>query len=297
MKRYILNSYFLAGAFNLCLVYFSFAQTGDDYKIILKEDNIENAYPRLSNDGKKILYQSKRTGKWQLYIMDIESKSQERITTDTFNNNLPDWSADNKWIAFVSDRDGNEEIYLMKSDGSELKRLTNDPGRDIHPYFSPDGNYILFNSTRANNTLDVYRYTIASGKTEHLTNSTDDETCARYSPDMKHIVFLKNNMKTDDVFVMSFSNFLPENVSKSSEAEHGWPMYSADGKWIYYSSMEGGTYSIYRIKPDGTDKQQLTHANTGEQDARVNVSRDGKFMIYNKKIGSTIMICLMNLIP
>jgi Tol biopolymer transport system component len=72
-------------------------------------------------------------------------------------------------------------------------------------------------------------------------------------------------------------------------------MYSADGKWIYYSSMENGTYSIYRIKPDGTGKQQLTHARDGEDDARVNVSADGKFMIYNKKTGKTIMICLMKL--
>jgi TolB protein len=161
----------------------------DNYKVILKEDHIENAYPHLSNDGKRVLYQSNRTKKWQLYVMNIDGTSQERITNDTFNNNFPDWSADNKWVAFVSDRDGNEEIYLMKSDGSDPKRITNDPARDIHPYFSPDGNYILFNSTRANGSLDVYRYTIASGKLEHITSSSDEETCARYSPDMKQIVF------------------------------------------------------------------------------------------------------------
>jgi Tol biopolymer transport system component len=77
--------------------------------------------------------------------------------------------------------------------------------------------------------------------------------------------------------------------------EHGWPTYSADGKWIYFSSMEKGTYSIYRIKPDGTGLQQLTHAKVGEDDARVNVSHDGKFMIYNKKADDTIMICYMEL--
>jgi len=272
-----------------------FAQTNNDYKILLKEDNIENAYPRLSNDAKKILYQSNRTGKWQLYIMEIDNKAQLQIMNDNFNNNFPDWSADNKWVAFVSDRDGNEEIYLMKTDGSELKRLTNDPGRDIHPYFSPDGKYILFNSTSAGNSFDIYRYTIESGKTERLTSSTDDETCARYSPDMRQIVFLKNNAATDDVFVMNLSNFLPENISHSSSFEHGWPIYSADGKWIYYSSMENGTYSIYRITPDGTGKEQLTHAKAGEDDARVNVASNEEFMIYNKKVGKTIMICSMSL--
>jgi TolB protein len=269
----------------------NFAQQSNEYEILLKEDGIENAYPRLSLDGKKILYQSNRTGKWQLYIMDISTKAQERITNDSFNNNFQDWSPDNKWIAFVSDREGNEEVYLMKSDGSDLKRLTNDPGRDIHPYFSPDSKYILFNSTKEKESFDIYRYTIATGKIEQLTNSDDDETCARYSPDMKSMVLLRNNMKTDDVFVMNTSNFLMKNVSNTSTYEHGWPVFSNDGKWVYYSSMEGGTYSIYRIRPDGSERQQLTQAKYGEDDARVNVANDQSWMIYNKKVGKTIMIC------
>lgn len=271
------------------------SQNPGSYQVLLKEDDIENAYPRLSHDGKKILYQSNRTGKWQLYLMDMNSKSQQRITINDYNDNFPDWSADNKWIAFVSDRDGNEEVYLMKTDGSESKRLTNNPGRDIHPYFSPDGKYILYNSTDANESFDIYRYTIAPGKTEQLTSTSDDETCARYRPDMKQIVLLKNNMASDDVYVLNLSNFLTENISKTPAVYHGWPMYSADGKWIYYSSMEGGTYSIYRINPDGSGKQQITAAARGEEDARVNVSVDGKWMIYNKKVGKTIMICSMNL--
>jgi len=272
-----------------------FAQINDEYEILLKEDGIENAYPRLSNDGKKILYQSNRTGKWQLYIMDIGTRSQQRVTSDDFNNNFHDWSPDNRWIAFVSDRDGNEEVYLMKTDGSDLKRLTNDPGRDIHPYFSPDGKYILFNSTKDKNSFDVFRYTIDSGKMEQLTSSSDDETCARYSPDMKKIVMLKNNAQSDDVFIMNSSNFLMENLTKTSTFEHGWPIFSSDGKWIYFSSMEGGTYSIYRISIDGSNKQQITHAKHGEDDARVNVSNDQSRIIYNKQIGKTIMICSMTL--
>jgi len=120
MNRFGIISNLFIVAFNFCLIQDLVAQVTDDYKILLKEDNIENAYPRLSADGKKILYQSNRIGKWQLYIMDIDGKSQQRITNDTFNNNFPDWSSDNKWIAFVSDRDGNEEIYAMKFIGNEF---------------------------------------------------------------------------------------------------------------------------------------------------------------------------------
>ena len=33
--------------------------------VVLHEDGIENAYPRLSKDNGRILYQSKRSGTWQ----------------------------------------------------------------------------------------------------------------------------------------------------------------------------------------------------------------------------------------
>ncbi len=275
--------------FLLCLLLQSFTGFSQP-TIILKEDNIENAYPRLSKDGRQILYQSNRTGKWQLYICDTAGKNQKAITKGSYNNNFPDWSLDNRLVAFVSDCDGNEEIYTCNTDGSNRQRITNEAARDIHPYFSPDGKYILFNSDRGGNQLDVYRYTIADKKTERLTNTLENETCARYSPDMKSIVLLKNSASSDDLYLLSTSTFLVENLSKTPRAYHGWPMFSNDGKWVYYSSMEGGACSIYRIHPDGSGKKQVTVAKAGEDTARINLSHDGSFMIYNIKAGKTISI-------
>jgi TolB protein len=270
------------------------AQTSDCKTVLLVPEK-ESAYPRLSKDEKKILFQSNSNGSWQINLYQVDDNKIINLTNDGYNNNFPDWSADNQWISFVSDRDGNEEIYLMRTDGSDLKRITNDPNRDIHPYFSPDGKYILFNSTRANGSLDIYRYTILSGKTEQLTNTPQNETCARYSPDMKSVVFLKNDDYSDDVYMFSLSNFLSINLTNTPLTTDGWPMFSSDGKWIYFSSMENDTYSIYRIKPDGTGKQQITFAPNGEEHARVYISSSGKKMIYNIRKANAIGIysCLL----
>lgn len=259
-------------------------------KVIFKEEGKESAYPRLSKDNSKILFQSNRTGTWQLFVYDMISSELTRVINDTFNNNFPDWSPENDWITFVSDRDGNEEIYISKSDGSNLKRITENMARDIHPYFSPDGNYILFNSTRGNGSFDIYRFTISSGKTERLTNTEEDETCARYSPDMKQIVFLKNGISVDDVFILDLSTGLTENISKTPDTRDGWPMFDADGKWIYYSSMETGKYCIWKMRTDGREKIQLSFAEEGDEDARVFVSSNVQFLIYNKRVGNTISI-------
>jgi TolB protein len=263
--------------------------------VLLHEAGVENAYPRLSTDGKRILYQSNRTGTWQLFIMDIATKKQTRLTTDAFNNNFVDWSADNQWVAFVSDRDGNEEIYRMKTDGTGIERLTTDPERDIHPYFSPDGKYLLFNSTRANGSLDVYRMTLADKKVERITDSLMEETCARYSPDMKLMVYLRNDALSDDVAVMDVATGTVRNLTNNPAVVDGWPMFSNDGQWIYFSTMETGQHSIRRIHPDGTGEETMTDAAPGEEDGRAFVSKDGKTVIYNKRLDGAIDILSLHI--
>jgi len=275
-----------------CCSYTANAQTAP--REILNEKNVENAYPRLSKDGERILYQSNRTGKWQLFIMDLKSGKQTPVMKDSYNNNFPDWSADNKHIAFVSDRDGNEEIYTINADGTGLKRLTNNKARDIHPYFSPDGKYLLFSSTRTNGTLDVFMMDLQNGKTGQIINTSGyEETCARYSGDMKKIVFLRNSATSDDIYVLDVTTASITNISNTPCIEHGWPVFSPDGNWIYYSSRAKKDYAVYRQNIKAGTLQQVSTPATGQDDARPYISADNKTMIYNKTTGTGIAIYSM----
>ncbi|HWB82423.1 MAG TPA: hypothetical protein VG755_45990 [Nannocystaceae bacterium] len=261
--------------------------------VILHEPGVENAYPRLSKDGRTILYQSDRTGKWQLFLLDVASGNSQRITNDAFANNFPDWSADGEWIAFVSDRDGNEEIYRMHVDGSGVERLTDDRGRDIHPYFAPDGRSLLFNSTRGNGTLDLFRLHLADRKVERLTDTKHDDTCGRDSPDMTRIVFLRNDITMDDVMVLEVATGALTSPTNTPRIMDGWPMWSPDGAWLYYSTTASGAHSIHRVRPDGSEDRTLTHAARGEEHARVFVASDGKTLVLNERRPDGIDISML----
>jgi TolB protein len=247
-------------------------------EVLLHEDHVEDAYPRLSRDGAHILYQSNRTGTWQLYVLDVASRTSRQLTTGPANNNLPDWDADNRRIAFVSDRDGNEEIYLM--DGDDVRRMTTHAGRDIHPYFTPDGTTLLFNSD-AGGSFDVYAIDLATGAEREVTGTSDDETCARMAADGRSLVMLRNGGGGDDVWRYDLASGAWTNLTNTPAVRDGWPMLA--GEWIYYSSMAAGSYSLYRMRRDGTGVQQLTHARPDEEDARAYVAADGDSLVFNRR--------------
>lgn len=253
-------------------------------KKIVEENEIENAYPRFSSDGKRILFQSNRSGKWQLYITHDDINSMISITNDKFNNNFPDWSPDDSKVCFVSDRTGNEEIFMMDSYGKNIQQLTNNKARDIHPYWSPDGEMIYFNSTRGNGSLDIYSLNPETKEVQRITDSKDDETCARKSPTANEIVYLKNNASgLDDVFTMDLNTNTETNITNTSTTD-GWPCWSHDGKKIIYSAISDGVYALFQYKIANKKIKQLTHPEKPYEDCRANISRDNSKIVFNRQV-------------
>lgn len=259
-------------------------------QIILSEKGVEFAYPRINADATSMLYQSNKSGKWQLQVMNLRDSTIRECFSDSFNNYFPDWNPKQNLIAFTSDRDSNENVYVYDVSTSGIKRITTNDARNIHPYFSPDGRFILYSSTEGNGSLDIYRYEIKTGETLRLTATTEDETCARYNTSMDKIVFLKNGIMSDDIFVLDCVTFMQENITKTPQVRDGWPMFSSDSRWIYFSSMESGVFCIYRIRLKDGFKEHLTQALGGEEDARVFITATNDRIFYNKRRGNGIMI-------
>ena len=264
---------------------------------ILWVDGVKNAYPRWSKDGARLLYESNRTGKWQLHVMDADGSHDRAITSGTVDNQLPDWSPDNASIAFVSNRDGNDEVYVMRMDGTGLLNLSRSPARDIHPYWSPDGTWILFNSDRDAKTLQLYEVRPDGTGLHRLAVSKDEETCGRVSPRGDAIVLLANLKEgRDDVLVRRRDGSNPVNLTRDAAAD-GWPTWTPDGGRIVFASQRGGPFALYSMKPDGTDVRQLTFPQKPSFDARPSVSPDGRHIVFNRQQGETIGIFVTDVAP
>ncbi|MEW6364157.1 MAG: IPT/TIG domain-containing protein [Acidobacteriota bacterium] len=59
-----------------------------------------------SPDGKRLVFQSDRTGRYQLYVLDLESGAQTRLTTDSFNDYWPAWGTTRPTVATITSQTG-----------------------------------------------------------------------------------------------------------------------------------------------------------------------------------------------
>lgn len=82
--------------------------------------------PRYSPDGSKIVFQSRRDGLEEIYVMNADGTGQTRLTNNSVLDTLPSWSPDGTKILFTSLRDSpmSPALYIMNADGSSPVRVT-----------------------------------------------------------------------------------------------------------------------------------------------------------------------------
>ncbi len=109
-----------------------------------------NSAPSWSPDGRRIAMTLSKDGNAEIYVMDVQSKSLQRITNHWAIDTEPAWSPDGSSLVFTSDRGGGPQIYKvdMANPGNET-RLTFEGKYNSRPRFSPDGKTLYFVHQRA----------------------------------------------------------------------------------------------------------------------------------------------------
>ncbi len=112
---------------------------GSEVVSVVSEPPVYNVEPVWSPDGKRIAFRSIRDENHDIYVVNLEDGSTQRLTELPALDTEPDWSPDGQWIVFASNRDTGvaTDIYIMRADGSDVRRLTDDPAKDSYPVWSP----------------------------------------------------------------------------------------------------------------------------------------------------------------
>jgi Tol biopolymer transport system component len=91
--------------------------------------------PAWSPDGARIAFDSDRTGRSEIYVMDADGTGAVQVTTA--GGASPDWSLDGTRIVFYAARSRNTDLYAINPDGSREVRLTSSKDAEHSPAWGP----------------------------------------------------------------------------------------------------------------------------------------------------------------
>ena len=252
-------------------------------------------FPSLLPDGKSIVYASKASGNWDLYLQRVGGKNPLNLTADSnADETQPSFSPDGERIAFRSERERGG-IFVMGATGESVKRLT-DFG--YHPAWSPDGSEVAFAThniedpnDRSLERSDVWIVNAATGVKRQLTGETiGDAAQPQWSPTGARIAYWSRQKGGQrDVWTIPASGGTP--VAVTDDAAFDWnPVWAPDGKHLYFASDRGGQMNLWRVPiEEKTGKvtgppESLTTPSPYAQ--HLSFSRDGRRAVYVSQVGS-----------
>ncbi|MFN4259728.1 MAG: S41 family peptidase [Gemmataceae bacterium] len=243
--------------------------------------------PDISPDGRLIAF-SYRGDIWTVEAIGGVARP---VTLHVDYDVSPVFSPDGRQLAFMSNRHGSYNIYVVPVQGGRPRRLTFDSATDVVNGWSPDGKYVLFSSLRAAEfpaRYDLYRVSVEGGKVERITQSEARE--GTYSPDGKHVAYVRGpgtwyrkgyrGSSNDDIWLCQADGVNHRQLTDFLGQDNA-PMFSGDGKSLYYvSELFGTPANIVRMDLSSKSKpEQITfHTDDGVRRARIN--RTGEWIVY-----------------
>ncbi len=144
-------------------------RTGRYQKVV--DSSYSEQHPQFSPDGRRIAFDSGRSGQMGLWTCGAEDESCQELTSyGASAGGTPRWSPDGQWIAFDSRREGTSQIYVISSSGGAPRRLTSGSAEQMIPSWSRDGRWIYFDSNRDGNWR-VWKAPAGGGEAIQVTHS------------------------------------------------------------------------------------------------------------------------------
>ena len=150
----------------------------------ITHNNFLDNTPSWSPDGRQIAFSSGRTGVWEVYVIELATRTVRQLTDDL--SSTPSWSPDGSQIVFerfikIAHGITPKTIYVMDADGQNQRRVLPDPPVDgpptfrFFPRFSSDGERILFYEAKWFKEGDVVRFIVQriGGRKKEITDITD----------------------------------------------------------------------------------------------------------------------------
>jgi Tol biopolymer transport system component len=228
-----------------------------------------NLSPSVSPDGKHLVFLSEKdVFTLDLFLADAHTGKILKKLSSRINKNEIDalsylesagtWSPDGKYFAFVVFSEGKNKLVILSVDRRRNIRETELPGLPAfnNPSWSPDGKYIVVSAMK-NGVSDLFLYEVNSKNLRQLTNDSYAKLQPSWSPDGNFLTYVTDKPMPGQAlkFRHDFYNIAIIDINDPSSeivlelftgARNMNPVFSSDGRNIYFLSDRDGFRNLYR---------------------------------------------------
>lgn len=250
--------------------------------------------PVVSQDGKKIAFYRDQYPHSGIFVLDIATAKERRLTPDGLSVWGSGWTSDSQSVLVGTLSPDEPALWIYHLDGSAPKRLTfnqqefgritGGPGNiaAVEVYTSrmsliatkPDAasetlieqnGDILDPDIAANGSIVFVAY--GSNSVSLMVKAENEEPRKiatfkqiinpRWSPDGSRIAFATSDAKHSSIgIVRTDGSSRVTAVTMSADAQASAPVWSADAKTLFFSANDGHGWRLWRIAADGSGKPE-----------------------------------------
>jgi len=196
-------------------------------------------------------------------------------------------------IAYVTKAEQRYHLWVADADGEGAQPALTSPEPIISPSWSPDGRQLAYVSFESRKPV-VYIHEVASGRRRLVANFRGSNSAPAWSPDGRTLAVTLSRDGGSQLYTLDVASAgaEPRRLTQSSSIDTE-PLYSPDGKFIYFVSDRGGSPQIYRMAAAGGMPERVTF--TGTYNISPALSGDGRWIAYISRVSGAFKLHVMEL--
>jgi Tol biopolymer transport system component len=243
------------------------------------------------------------------YLVDLATGKVTNVTAvervSFYNGGLFFWPSDSTKLGFTALIEGNSHPFRMDRDGRNKVDLTKDSKEFAYGFSSSrDGKRIAYHKS-----YQVYLADADGSNAVHVQTGQPFNFAPTWSPDGQWVLFLSGEhynchphlARADGTGLKKLADrsgyrgvigFLdvPDFHGGSSDT----PVWSADGKLVFYTAQVGSSVELFQVTVDG-QSERLTTSADGTLHYHPQPSPDGKWLLYGSKRDGIRQLFVMRL--
>ncbi|RYG71747.1 S9 family peptidase [Lentibacillus lipolyticus] len=199
--------------------------------------NAKNSHPRFSPDGKKIVFQSDRSGTQQIWLLHTDGGEARQLTTFKHGAVNPEWSNDGSYIIFSAPLEKQDDV-TNQHELSEDERRKEKEAKSKQPLVV---NRLQYKSDAKafhdEKRSQLVKYSLKEETFEQLTSADADHLLEDMAPDGKHLLFSANLSDdadyelTNDLYLLNVSTHETTTLT-NGKGQYGHARFSPNGEKV-----------------------------------------------------------------